>query len=305
MCAKLNKEQMESLRYREDRLEQLQQRLERFISGSEASLLPLVRTKNGAHSEAGTWRLIDALTDALTRCEKCTPSKAETEFLRAFLYCAIRVSADCAVWQGTRGCFSDILRLSENIWPRSALELHHLELDNPYFGTDWFCIGRGFFGSMSGLYRLFSGQSVTQTLTDEEIAAVRELWPDPADEWDDVALEDMQPDDLEDVPEDPFVDGGNDNDDFIERELEAFEKMAAAFAKKEEFCRQFLIVRRLYFPVTEAAETPLPVWLRRMLDLYLAEHGYSSYLDDDRFFGVYAELKKTLSRLQSARRTED
>ena len=86
--------------------------------------------------------------------------------------------------------------------------------------------------------------------------------------------------------------------------------MVAAFAKKDEFCRQYLIVRRGYFPwVGDRDETPpptpLPVRMRRMLDLYLAEQGYSLYLDNDRFFGAHAELKKTLSRLRSAGKQED
>lgn len=313
MCAKLNKEQMESLRYREDRLEQLQQRLEQYISGSEASLLPLVRTKRGGHSEAGTQRLVEELTDALDRIGPYRLKVQEKEFFRAFLYCAIRVSADCAAWEGTRGCFSDILRLSENIFPQSAVELHHLELDDLYFNEDFFCFKYGFFGSMSGLYRLFTGHDVSDTLTAEEIAAVRERWPD-----DDRFSYDEDPDPFADMTDEELAEQAElaeqvpdleeddcDGSDWADQALKEYEAMSAAFAKKEEFCRQYLICRRLYFPVTETAETPLPVRLRRMLDLYLVEHGCSFYLDDDRFFGVYTELKKTLSRLQAPRKPED
>ena len=293
MYTRLTNDQVESLNYRERRVELQLRRMERLFSGRGESLLPFVRGKNGEHSERRTWELVEGLTGALEQTERLPLSERERSFFRAFLYCAIRISGEGTDWVETDGSFEDILKIAEHIWPRDITELHYYEL---YRSPEL----DGFFGGMDAVYRLFTGAEITETITTEERAAARARHPEEAAEMEalwrehDKLMEELDEEELRLLltetaePEDEW--------DILQERRQR--EWVDAFAEKESFCRQYLLCRTLYFEAAADEGTPLSGRLRRMLNVFLSERGVSSYPDDDRFFAAYALLDETARRIQ-------
>lgn len=292
MYESLPKKQLESLRYRWERLDAQFQRLEGLLSGGGKSLRPLVRTESGVHWERGVWRLIDQLLEALEAAEARKLPEKERALFSSFLYCAIRVAEEDPWWiTRTSGTFSDILRLGKSLWTRSKVELCYMEVYGVIWGLE------GFFGHMDELYRLFSGQHIKKTFSEaerqwirafnpEESAAIEKKWRESEE------LEELLPG----LDEDPEAPAAYDEDE-AQREWEAQTDWVASFADKEVLCRQYLRFRGLYF---DEAGLRFPQRLRRMLDVYLAGQGVSAYLDDDAFFETYAQLDEIARRLRGA-----
>lgn len=286
MGATLTKEQLESLNYRRERLDAQMARLSRWLSGSGQTLLPLVRTQSGAHSERGTWNLIEALLEALEAAEGRPLPEAERGLFRSFLYCAIRISEERPWWlTEANGSFHDILRFGESLRPGTQLELYYMEL---YHSLEL----DGFFGCMDELYWLFSGNRIEDTLHEGERRQVRMLHPEEA-----ALLEEARKENVADqIPAD--LDGlFADEDDYEQMEREAQRAWVSAFADKEILCREYLRFRTLYF---DTAHSRFPTRLRQMLDAYLAGQGLSLLLNDDVFFQVYTQLDEIARRLRDA-----
>ena len=312
MCAKLKKEQLDSLQYRESRLARLQARLTRLMSGEEASFLPLVRTKGGAHSEKKTRKLIEELIDTLQRAEQSRRlDRATGEFFRAYLYCLLRLAADGGDWAGMHGRFTDLIWLAENSLPHDEVALHYLEEEMAGFLEMSEAPEYGFFFMMDALYGLFTGKYGVN-FTDAEYEAIRRRYPPEEQEGlDDFDFPDLPDSFFEDLPDD-YVEAEADWEseyravweEEIRQEEEKWRRWAEDFAEKDALCEAYEIVRKRYFAAMGDRLLPIPDRIRGMLTLYLAEHGQSLYTDDERFFAVYSELNKTVSSLQSQQKRE-
>ena len=293
MYAKLSREKIESLDYRRGRLGAQTERIERLLSGRTASLLPLVRTKSGAHSETKTRDLIEKLLAALEHAEARPLPERDREFYRGFLYCAIRAAAERPFWiVETRASFDDILRLGARVWPQDPVELYFTEM---YYAP----VLDGFFGCMDELYGALSGQSIVRTLGPAERAAVRERHPEEVEgiesQWKE--MEEARAMAAEDLAELLTEDDLEEPDEWELREERMRQEWIDAFAEKETFCEQYLLCRALYFEL--APGDTLPDRLRRMLDVYFAERNASGFLDDDAYFTAYALLDETLRRVKA------
>lgn len=300
---------IERLEFRKERLLEKSRRLESLISGRSVSLMPLIRTKTGKHSEKRTWLFINALTDALEKYEKYRNleeepdfelSPEERTFYKSFLYCAIRIAEEKPWWLlMSEGTFDDILKLAENTLYHAKHQLHFYELyKRPALD--------GFFFYMDELYELFTGTAVTLTIDEEELSEVKRLYASEIE-----FLDSEDPAYLEEY-EKAFA--GMSSAEITLRELDALspaqmkegileaqrdakeqeekQKWAEHFSEKELFCSQYLLCRKLYFET--GADHDFPRRIERMTDIYLYEHEISSFLNDELFFSAYAMLRRAL-----------
>lgn len=317
--------QVERLQYRKERLAERASRLEFLLSGRGTSLLPLVQTKTGKHSEKRTWALVEDLLAALEKYEvylHCLKNGVEEDrpltaadghlpeqertFYRSFLYCALRVMEnDHPFWiWGREGTFKDLLGLTESAADyKEKLELHAEEL---YWGNSGEPTG-GFFDCMDHLYEAITGRPITDTLSEEDRHAAEErvLTQKKEEEADWAAFLkdlDMTEEEYETASREINEQLGETLAEEPEREEQApvqkgrNKVWSEAFPNKDMLCQQYLLCRELYF---QADRRNLSDRLKNALDFYLYEHGQSSYLEDDTFFYTYALLNKVIKQIEN------
>jgi len=322
-------EQMRILEYRKERLRDTLRELELLLSGGNVSPKPWVQTKTGQYSEKRAWALVEELLAALEKYERyCNCSYNEDgnlhlaelpsrlpersrDFFRSFLYCAVfAASAGVCHWipdrlyGAAKGTFHDILVLAEQTKYDDKIELYFDELYSSSFAE-------GTFAQLDDLYEIFSGEKIETTIPEEdrqtvirrhqgEIKELEELW---------AGCLDISPEDQE-MADREWYDSlsSEEYEEYEEWEKEArwLEEARQAwleeFQEKEDFCRQYLLFRKLYFE--ETARYNLARKVEGMLDIYLYEQGKSAFLKDDTFFYTFTLLKKLLDQAQSFGKTE-
>lgn len=311
----LTEKQIKSVVYRQEKLmekiEMLKWQLSGWLSGWDASLLPLVRTETGGYSEKRTWALVEELLTDLDRAQMYWGEEWRSLQLRewrralfkSLLYCVIRVleRVPCLqeddndfsrsnswhlYWGRKKVTFADILNLTKYRY-RTKAKLYFDELVFTAAGND-------LFGCLDELYEAFSGRDIADTITEEERLELRSQFP-----W----MCERKPNAGDEASRGGEIRGSGEPDEDPPLSGLAWPAWVGAFPQKEMFCQQYLLFRKLYFEGD--GDRALSDWLERMLVVYFAERGESRLLDDDVYFYTYALLNKLLKQVKNRLEAED
>jgi len=312
----LTKLTLETLEYRKKQLEWKAGQMERLLSGRDKSLLPLMRDEKGNYSEEKCRALAEELTEALDQHLRAQDVPAEQRdqplsdfppalaedvrpFYLSFFYCLLRLAENPPPWRFPfKGTFGNLLAMSRDLGQYREKEKFCLDAAFPHrvwSSEVWYWMDR--------LREDFTGVPAKDTVSEEELDAARERFPD------EVAMAEMDACMVLQEKEDPKGWGIDEEDEDEwekeerERKKQETEKWLREFPDKEVFCREYLNWQKSYFDLY--AWSWLEDQVETMLDVYLYQEGSSSFLADDTYFSAYALLDRAVKQLRELLDGED
>ena len=279
--------EIKDLEFRKEKLLEQAKKIETLLSGKYMHYYKFVEDETGNYSEEKAWEMVESFMEALRKydvyflleeerwdmedVEDFFLTEKDELFFKSFLYCVLRWGYSgigvFSAYSG-KGTFEDFLEMARAVSRNANYKKEDLFYEEKYEVTD------DPFFSFNILYERVMNEPVYE-LTKEEKEAISDQ-------------------DEEKISFDEEDEFGR-----IQQELYDEEKRAIKhFANKEEFAKQYLLFRELYFQMDSYLLGRMKNIIEGMLDVYLYQNNLSNFLDDELFFKTFAMLRKTAGYVQ-------